>query len=63
MAVPDLEPLDTLDLADLRELVGTLLAELGQLRSEVLALRAESQALKDEIARCPSSGFLGQTAG
>src|SRR5688500_17353126 len=65
MASPDAASLEGLSLAELRELVGALAAEVGQLRADdaalqvraeaqqatITALRAENQALRDEVAR------------
>jgi hypothetical protein len=51
MPLPDSAPLETLSLAELRELVGTLLAQVAELGSANAALKAENQALRDELAR------------
>ncbi|MBY0330509.1 MAG: hypothetical protein K2X49_07555 [Acetobacteraceae bacterium] len=42
---------ETLSLAELRELVGALLAKVAELGSANTALKAENQALRDEVAR------------
>src|SRR6476469_2593801 len=51
MSPPDSAPLETLSLAELRELVGTLLAKVAELGATNAALKAENQALRDEVAR------------
>ena len=51
MSSPDHASLETLSLAELRELVGTLLAKVAELGSVIAALKAENQALRDEVAR------------
>ena len=51
MPLPDSAPLETLSLAELRELVGTLLAQVAELGSANAALKAENRALRDELAR------------
>ena len=51
MSLPDAASLEGLPLAELRELVGVLLAEVRRLRSGNAALLAENQALRDEVAR------------
>jgi len=51
MSPPDSAPLETLSLAELRELVGTLLAKVAELAADNAALKAENQALRDEVAR------------
>jgi hypothetical protein len=51
MPPPDSEPLETLSLAELRELIGTLVAKVADLGAANAALKAENQALRDEVAR------------
>ena len=58
MSLPSIASLEEFSLAELRDLVGVLLAEVGTLRSgseaqqaTIVALRAENQALRDEVAR------------
>jgi hypothetical protein len=51
MSPPDSAPLDTLSLAELRELVGTLVAQVAELEAANAVLKAENQALRDEVAR------------
>ena len=51
MSSPDNTPLETLPLAELRELVGTLVARVADLGATNAALKAENQALRDEVAR------------
>jgi hypothetical protein len=58
MSLPDSTPLETLSLAELRDLVGELVSEAGRLRADtvaqqatITALKAENQALRDEVAR------------
>ena len=51
MSPPDSAPLETLSLAELRELVGTLAAKVADLGAANAALKAENQALRDEVAR------------
>jgi ribosomal protein L12E/L44/L45/RPP1/RPP2/FtsZ-binding cell division protein ZapB len=65
MSLPDVASLEGVSLAELRELVGLLVAEVRRLRSDnaalraaneaqqatITALRAENQALRDEVAR------------
>ena len=65
MSLPDVASLEALSLAELRDLVGMLVAEVGGLQSDnaalragmeaqqatITALRAENQALRDEVAR------------
>ena len=51
MPLPDSAPLETLSLAELREVVGTLLAKVAELVSANAALKAGNQALRDEVAR------------
>src|SRR3954464_14487705 len=58
MSLPDSTPLETLSLAELRDLVGELVSEAGRLRADtvaqqatITALRAENQVLRDEVAR------------
>ena len=58
MSLPSIASLEEVSLAELRDLVGVLLAEVGTLRSgseaqqaTIVALRAENQALRDEVAR------------
>src|SRR4051794_19766437 len=51
MSPPDSAPLETLSLAELRELVGTLVAKVADLGTANAALKAENQALRDEVAR------------
>jgi hypothetical protein len=51
MSSPDTASLETLSLAELRERVGTLLAKVAELGSANAALKAENQALRDEVAR------------
>jgi len=51
MSSPDNASLETLSLAELRELVGTLLAKVAELGSVIAVLKAENQALRDEVAR------------
>src|SRR3954462_7470214 len=51
MSLPDNASLETLSLAELRELVGTLVAKVADLGTANAALKAENQALRDEVAR------------
>ena len=58
MSLPDAASLEALSLAELRALVGVLVAELRSLRAEAevqqattTVLRVENQALRDEVAR------------
>ena len=58
MSLPDAASLEALSLAELRALVGVLVAEVRSLRAEaevqqatITALRAENRALRDEVAR------------
>jgi len=58
MSLPDAASLETFSVAELREIVGVLVAEVGALQARVdaqqatiVALRAENQALRDEVAR------------
>lgn len=51
MSSPDQASLEALSFAELRELVGTLLAKVAELGSANAALKAENQALRDEVAR------------
>lgn len=51
MSLPERPLPETLLLAELRELVGTLLAKVAELGSANAALKAENQALRDEVAR------------
>ena len=58
MSLPDAASLEAFSVAELRDVVGVLVAEVGALRSAaeaqqatITALRAENQALRDEVAR------------
>ena len=58
MSLPDAASLEGFSVAELRDVVGVLVAEVGALRSgaeaqqaTISALRAENQALRDEVAR------------
>ena len=51
MSPPDSAPLETLSLAELRELVGTLAAKVAEVGAVNAALKAENQVLRDEVAR------------
>ncbi len=58
MSLPDAASLETFSVAELREIVGVLVAEVGALQARVdaqqatiVALRAENQVLRDEVAR------------
>ncbi len=51
MPPPDSAPLETLSFAELRELVGTLVAKVADLVAANAALQAENQVLRDEVAR------------
>jgi hypothetical protein len=51
MSLPDSAPLETLSLAELRDLVGTLVAKVADLAAENATLKAENRALRDEVAR------------
>ena len=58
MSLPNAASLERFSLAELRDLVGTLVAEVRTLHSSaeaqqatIVALRAENQALHDEVAR------------
>jgi len=58
MSLPDAASLEGFSVAELRDVVGVLVAEVGALRggaeaqqATISALRAENQALRDEVAR------------
>ena len=51
MSPPDNASLETLSLAEVRDLVGTLVAKVAGLAETNAALKAENQALRDEVAR------------
>jgi hypothetical protein len=63
MSLPDAASLEAMSLAELRDLVGALVAEVARLRADntalqaqgealqAAALKAENQALRDEVAR------------
>jgi hypothetical protein len=51
MPPPDSASLEILSFAELRELVGTLVAKVAELEVAHAALKAENQALRDEVAR------------
>jgi hypothetical protein len=51
MSSPDNAPLESLPFAELRELVGTLVAKVADLGAANATLKAENQALRDEVAR------------
>jgi hypothetical protein len=51
MSLPDSASLESLSLDALGDLVGTLVAEVRRLQSENASVRAENQALRDEVAR------------
>src|SRR5919107_3178827 len=51
MSPPDSVALETLSLAEVRDLVGTLVAKVADLGAANAALKAENQALRDEVAR------------
>jgi len=51
MPPPDSASLETLSLAELQELIGTLVAKAAELELAYAALKAENQALRDEVAR------------
>jgi regulator of replication initiation timing len=40
-----------LSLAELRQFVGTLVAKVAEVGAEIAAMKAENQALRDEVAR------------
>ena len=48
---PDTAALETLSLAELRGLVGALVSKVAELGAANAALKAENQALRDEVAR------------
>jgi cell division protein FtsB len=56
MSSPDTAPLETLSLAELRDLVGALVAKGAELGAANAALKAENQALRDEVARLKGRG-------
>jgi hypothetical protein len=51
MSPPDSASLETLSLAELRELVGTLVAKVAELTAALASVKAENQTLRDEVAR------------
>src|ERR671916_2074176 len=51
MLPPDIAALERLSLAELRDLVGALVARVAELGVANAALKAESQTLRDEVAR------------
>ncbi len=58
MSLPDAASLEAFSVAELRDVVGALVAEVGALRggaeaqqATIVALRAENQTLRDEVAR------------
>ena len=51
MSLLDAASLEGFSLAELRDVIGVLVGEVQQLQSDNLALRAENQALRDEVAR------------
>lgn len=51
MPSPESAALETLSLAELRELVGTLVAKVTDLAAANAALKAENRVLRDEVAR------------
>src|SRR3954468_8664230 len=51
MSLPDNASLETLSLAELQELVGKLVAKVADLGAANAALKAENQALRDEVAQ------------
>jgi hypothetical protein len=51
MPPPDSTALETFSLAELRDLVGTLVSKVADLGAANVALKAENQALRDEVAR------------
>jgi Transposase IS66 family len=51
MPSPASAPLETLSLAELRDLVDTLVSRVGDLAAENAVLKAQNQALRDEVAR------------
>jgi hypothetical protein len=51
MPPPGSASLETLSLAELRDLVGTLVTKVAELAAANTALKAENQALRDEVAR------------
>ncbi len=83
MSLPDATSLESLSLTELRDLVGVLVAEVRRLQSDnaalrtgaeaqqatITALRAENQALRDEVARlkgvaaAPAVAALGHGEG
>jgi hypothetical protein len=51
MSPPDSTPLETMSLAELRELVGTLVAKVADLAAANAALKVDNQPLRDEVAK------------
>ena len=51
MSPPDNASLETLSLAEVRDLIGTLVAKVADLGAANAALKAENQALRDEVAQ------------
>ena len=51
MSLPDAGSLEAHSVAELRDLVGVLVAQVEQQQATITALRAENQALRDEMAR------------
>lgn len=51
MLPPDIAELETLTLAELRNLIGTLVPKVAELAAANAALKVENQALRDEVAR------------
>ncbi len=49
MSLPDAALLEALSLAELRDLVGVPVAEVGRLRSDNMALRAANETLQEAI--------------
>ena len=51
MSLPDTGSLEALLVVELRDLVGALVSEVRRLQADNTTLRAENQALRDEVAR------------